>query len=362
MSWVGLADSRGAEFDLSGLSQLSQTRPLKITERPGAFAARGTVMLEADVAQFTVPRPLLGHGLGASFGLTVEFGTEDMLDFKLNIGDNSWDHRLPLKITNELQIVRITYAWDVATRAAVLSVYQPRSQHLAQVMVAEPRSIPWAALRSMIHDAPEMCRANEVGFVALSRAFEPAGAMPGLTGPTAIATPEGLRPIVEIEADDYVLSPHGVPRRVIAAVRRDLPARGSFTPHILHAPYLGIERDMVLSGESLVELQGPDVEYLLGVEQVLAEAHQVGEPETLQPEETEPVVRYHQLILEDAELFDAGVGVLSLNLGASKPEGLAAVTTLWADAAGAGLLSHRPDPFPLARPYEIVTLNASRAA
>ncbi|MEM9349928.1 MAG: Hint domain-containing protein [Pseudomonadota bacterium] len=362
MSWVGLADNEGVQFDLGGL--LGRTRPpsLQMADRGNALACRGTILLEADVAQFTVPRPLIDHGLGASYTLSVAFGESDMLDFTLSVGDGSWEHRLPLRITNDLQVVRVSYAWDTTTRAGILSVYQPRSRHLSQCIVPNPKPIPWAALRELVHDAPEQCRDNDVRFVAVSRAFEPAGAMPGLSGAVEISTPSGARPIRHIVAGDLILTPEGRARRVVAPVRRILPARGSFAPHRLRAPYLGLSRDLTMSGETLVHLEGSDVEYLLGVEGVLAQADQLGETRSELIGEDRATACYHQLILEDVDVFDAGIGVGSLDLGAGARDGVADATTLWADVPRDGPRGHAPAPYPLARTYEIVTLNAARAA
>ncbi|MCH2077470.1 MAG: Hint domain-containing protein [Rhodobacteraceae bacterium] len=359
MNWVGLADAEGAQFDLTGLANRTRRRAAKVTEAPGALANRGTLLMEADVAQFTVPRELITHALGASYGLSIAFGEADGLDFDLSLGRSTWSETLPLRITDELQVVRISYAWDVASRAAVLSVYQPRSQHLAQVLITDPRPMPLAALRSLVHDAPDMCRANEISFLALSREFEPAGAMPGLDRRTLIDTSRGPRRISEIAAGDLVYTADGDRREVISTVSRVLPARGSFAPYNLHAPYLGLERDLLVSGETLIELQGSDVEYLLGVEQVLAQASQVGDRAYLG--EDQSTATYHQLILEEPELLDASIGVLSLNLCAAQPNGLAAATTLWADVGGR-VARHIGDPLPLARLYEVITLNAARAA
>ncbi|MEM9437282.1 MAG: Hint domain-containing protein [Pseudomonadota bacterium] len=362
MSWVGLADGEEAQFDLGGL--LGRTRPpsLRMADRKSALACRGTIMLEADVAQFTVPRPLIDYGLGASYTFSVAFGDSDMLDFTLSVGAGAWEHRLPLRITNDLQVVRIAYAWDTTTRAGILSVYQPRSRHLSQCIVPNPKPIPWAALRELVHDAPEQCRENDVRFLAVSRAFEPAGAMPGLSGAVEVATPTGARPIREIVAGDLVLTPTGAARRVAAPVRRIVPARGSFAAHRLRAPYLGLARDLTLSGETLVHLEGPDVEYLLGVEGVLAQADQLGETRAPVIAEQRATACYHQLVLEDVDVFDAGIGVASLDLGAGARDGVAGATTLWADVPDGGPQGHAPAPFSLARTYEIVTLNAARAA
>ncbi|MEO1796483.1 MAG: Hint domain-containing protein [Pseudomonadota bacterium] len=363
MSWVGLADAQGAEFDLTGLHGRPRKRaPIAQTSREDALATRGTILLEADVAQFTVPRPLIGYGLGASFMLKVDFGTEDKLDFMLSIGDGCWQHRLPLRITNDLQVVRISYAWDAASRAGVLSVFQPRSRHLAQCLVPAPRPLPWAVLRTLMHEAPEMCRENDVGFVALSRGFEPAGPMPGIHGSIELATPQGMRPIRDIGMGARVLSPEGRTLRVMRAVKRLLPARGSFAPHTLRAPYLGLERDLTLSGETLVKLEGSDVEYLLGVEAVLAQVNQIGEHRAPRIHPRASTATYHQLILDEVDTVDATIGVSSLDLSPVPREGLAAATTLWADVSPRAPVRPASEPLPVARGYEIVSLNATRAA
>ena len=362
MSWVGLADANGAEFDLTGLITRARPSAYKLKERPDALACRGTIMVEADVAQFTVPRPLIDHRLGAGFRLDMAFGTEDMLDFTLTIGEQTWQARLPLLITDTLHPVRITYAWDAAIKAAVLSIYQPRSHHTAQTLLQSPRPIPWAVLRGLVHDAPEMCRSNEVTFVAISRGFEPAGAMPGFGGRTPIATPDGPREVARISAGDTVLTVDGNPVQVLRRVHRLLPARGSFTPFNLRAPYLGLDRDLTLAGETLVQLEGSDVEYLLGIERVLAQVNQLGEGKAAPLRGDRATIVYHQLVLDKVEILEAGVGLGSFNLSASEPDSVSAATTLWADLKGSMPTGHGPEPYPVARPYEIVTLNASRAA
>lgn len=362
MSWVGLADPTGAEFDLAGLSSRTRSPARALLDRPGALACRGTLLIEADIAQFTVPRPLVDHGLGASFGLRIEIGEEDAMAFTLSIGGQEWAHSLPLCITDELQSVKVSYAWDTATRAAVLSVYQPRSQHLAQVLLASPRPIPWPALRSLIHEAPSLCRRNQMTFVALSREFEPAGPMPGLLRNTPILTPFGPRPISELRAGDHVTTHGGGDVPIQATIRRTLPARGGFAPRHLQAPYLGLETDIVLSAESLIEFEGSDVEYLLGTDRVLAFAAQVGEPHLGLRRTQQQTVTYHQLVLDRVEVLESGIGVASMNLGAPRPSRIEAATTLWADVPARLTLDHGEWPLTIGRPYEIVTLASSRAA
>ncbi|MEO1704629.1 MAG: hypothetical protein AAFR50_04730, partial [Pseudomonadota bacterium] len=59
---------------------------------------------------------------------------------------------------------------------------------------------------------------------------------------------------------------------------------------------------------------------------------------------------------------DATIGVSSLDLPPVPREGLAAATTLWADVSPRAPVRPASEPLPVARGYEIVSLNATRAA
>ncbi|MEM1237203.1 MAG: Hint domain-containing protein [Pseudomonadota bacterium] len=362
MSWVGLADCDDAEFDLTGLASRRRNHASQMPQCLDSLAYRGTIMVEANVAQFTVPRPLINHQHGEGFWLDMAFGTDDTLDFTLTIGDQMWEARLPLVITDMLHPVRITYSWDVATRAAILSVCQPRSYNLEQILLYAPRPIPWAALHGLIQDAPAMCRSNDVTYLAVSRGFEPAGMMPGVEGGTPVATTQGNVEMAKIRAGDTIITKDGRHVPVLGRLQRTLPARGSFTPFNLRAPYLGLKRDVILAGEALVQLEGADVEYLLGCERVLAQVNQLGEGKSSPLRSDHPTVSYHQLVFDGVEILNAGVGICSMNFATQRPNRIAAAATLWADLHGNWPGHHGTEPHPIARPYEIVTINASRAA
>ncbi|MEO0485485.1 MAG: Hint domain-containing protein [Pseudomonadota bacterium] len=360
MTWIGLADVNGAAFDLNGLQ--GGQGGAELLGAAGGAAQRGTILLEAEIAHYTVPRPLIQGGLGASFQIAIAIGTRDNLDFRLSAGGEDLARTLSLRVTDEPQTLKVSYAWDVASGAAVLSVYQPQSNHLEQVLISSPKALPWAALRSMMHEGTTMCRANQVAFLAISKDFEPAGPMPGLTGELEVSTPLGPRPIRDIAPGDWVLTGDGRASNVLASVSRSVPARGSFTPYLLRAPYLGLERDVVLSAESYVQFHGSDVEYLLGVESVLGHAGQVGEKHGVGGDLAAPVVTYYQLVLPSVEIMEGSASVCSMNFGSAAPDPIARAATLWADVGDRWLLQHGPNPHPVARQYEIVTLNAARAA
>ncbi len=366
MSWIALADAHGADFNLLGLSYRigsPKSTPRAPENHPkfGKLACRGTLLLEAPIARYNMPRTLLDHSSSQGFSLRIACTEADTLSFALEVDGTCWKHSLPLSVTPEAQIVRISFAWDSAIRAGVLSVFQPQTNHLAQVLVSAPRPLPWMVLEDAIHAASAACQKNQLNFVAISRAFEPTGPMPGLGAGTRIATPNGPKSISRLGAGDTVLCTQGVAHRILRRIERTVPARGSFAPQVMRAPFLGLTQNVTVSAESLVALGGPDVEYLLGIEHVLAHVALLKDGRNAHPLSPRGVICYHQLVLETVEMLDAEIGIASFNLGVASPDRMASATTLWADLPH-HIPGHGALPHPVARPYEVATLNAARAA
>ncbi|MFN3845652.1 MAG: Hint domain-containing protein, partial [Paracoccaceae bacterium] len=82
-------------------------------------------------------------------------------------------------------------------------------------------------------------------------------------GPVAAGA---LRPGDLVHTADNGLQP------VLRVKRLRLPGRGSFAPVILRAPFLGQGSDVLMSADQLIAMNGAEVEYMFGVEQVLVHA------------------------------------------------------------------------------------------
>ena len=373
MSWVGLCDGRKALFDFGGLPLVEDPKPNRrklLTNRPDApLATRGTLMLEAEISHFTNRRRLLDFEGKTSnndgrprFEIQLCMTADAQLEFSMRLDDQTWSHRLRADISEPGHTMRVTFAWDAASRAGVFGLYQPGTGHLVQTLVPEPRPIPWHDLEALIHQNACPPLASGVEFIALSKMFEPMGPMPSITGKTTVQTLDGPKPISHVTRDDAVLLEDGRYVQPLQVVRRVLPARGSLEPLRVCAPYFGLERDIEVSSAAHLLMAGSDVEYLLGSEAVLARAAHLRDGRSVIHGPLRTLVAYYQLVFETVEVVQAPVGIQTMVLPSASANSLKAATTLLADMPTTQPLAHENLPFPMAQRYEMVTLNAARAA
>jgi len=371
MSWVGLSDRHGWQFDFAGLPMAAPAHPRKTipTLPTTPLATRGTLMLEAEIPHFTTRRRLLdfeGQTRDSSgksrFEIILQMHTNAELELTLRLDDQTWTKRLRADIREQGHTVRITYAWDAASRAAVLGLYQPGTSHLVQTMLSEPRPIPWQDLSLLIQSQPLPSVSSTVQYIALSKKFEAMGPMPSITGRTVLQTLRGPKPISQITRDDAVLLEDGRYVQPLRVIRRVLPARGSLAPLRVCAPYFGLARDIEVSFAAHLLMAGSDVEYLLGSEAVVARAAHLLDGRSVRPGPERTLIPYYQLVFETVEIMQGPVGLQTMILPMVAQNSLQAATTLLADMPQGHPLAHDHLPFPLARRYEMVTLNAARAA
>ncbi|WP_147126439.1 Hint domain-containing protein [Shimia ponticola] len=371
MGWIGLCDRIGAEFDFGGLPQLgSKTSAAAYLNRPKTpLATRGTLMLEAEIPHFTVRRRLLDfegqtrNGAGRScFEIIIKMHTNAQLEVTLRVDDQSWTRRLNADIREQGHTVRVSYAWDAASRAAVLGLYQPGTGHLDQVLIPAPRPIPWDDLSDLVQGRHSTTIEPGVEFIALSDQFEAMGPMPSITGHTILQTLSGPKPISKVTPQDAIQLEDGRYAQPLRLLRRMLPARGSLAPLRVCAPYFGLKRDFEVSFAAHLLMAGSDVEYLLGSEAVLARAAHLLDGRCVTHGAERTLVPYYQVVFDTVEVMQGPVGIQSMILPTASPNSLTASTTLLADLPDGLAFDHGDLPFPMARRYEMVTLNAARAA
>ena len=103
---------------------------------------------------------------------------------------------------------------------------------------------------------------------------------------------------------------------VLHKVTRVVPARGSFSPIRLRAPYFGLQQDIIVSSHQNVLANGPEVNYLFGANAVLVPARYLINGFAAIAEPCGPMVKYTQLLLPDNDTVLAGGTALpSLNIG-----------------------------------------------
>ncbi len=90
---------------------------------------------------------------------------------------------------------------------------------------------------------------------------------------------------------------------LLGVSRQMMPARGSFQPVLLRAPWFG-QADLLVSAEQLVQVAGPEAEYLFGEEEVLVPAGLLVDGQSALAETRRAVVTGITLDLGGAELVD----------------------------------------------------------
>ncbi|MDZ4135162.1 MAG: Hint domain-containing protein, partial [Paracoccaceae bacterium] len=211
---------------------------------------------------------------------------------------------------------RLTLVWDAPARWWRMRLEQPGGVSVRRTQGRDPMPM-------MLDDVQEICRSD--GQTARHRAVAWFGVTSGRalpdSGPwiglnTPIDTAAGPRLAGSLRPGDLVVSDFGgvVPVRSVRQI--NLPSRGSFAPVLLRAPYFGGRVDLLVSSDQMILQRGPEVEYLFGEDQVLAEARHLTDGRSA--------------------LFDQRrtiTSCISLDLGGA--------SVLWAD--GCALISHDHD-------------------
>jgi hypothetical protein len=157
---------------------------------------------------------------------------------------------------------------------------------------------------------------TDMVYLALSDTVEPVGPTPTLGPDTMIDTPDGLRRAGTLKRGDTVRTRGGDIVPVLHRIDRTVPARGSFAPLRLRAPYFGLLEDVLVSTQQRLVIDGSEVEYLFNQEAVLVPARHLVNGFAARPEPTGPTMRYTQLILPAHEaVVAAGTAMESLYIG-----------------------------------------------
>ena len=358
MTWIGLTDHLGGRFSPTGLGRGKLMRP-------GRTLERGTIMLETFIAgelrphdlfsisqQYPQPREIAFRAVPGGGFAFVQQHQADLTHAAVDWMADGRPHSL-----------RLNYSWDTRLRWARLTLEQPERTLVRSKTVGDPSPILTEDIRDMMLGKSDRSLSKEVLFAAATSGIVPIGPLPSLHPSTPIATTQGYREARTLRRGDIVITDQGEATRVLHTVRYSVPARGSFAPVRLHAPYFGLQRDIVVAPEQRLVLRGSEVEYIFGKEAVLVPARHLvnGYAATWRP--TQSVAEYVQVILPRHEtLLAAGTAVESLYIGRirRKPELLAA--SVLAGIPDRELPEHGAPVHQVLRSFEAITLIETRAA
>jgi len=356
MSWIGLRDRHDGWFKAD--PRLTETGADRVLHR-------GSLVVETRISAETRPQTLLAFRrtwpMPGLFSIqALPQGGLVLVDAQ---GDDICHATLPMEGDGRLDILRLTYSWDSTEGWARLTLERPESDHVHTVEMDATLPLPIDDLNAVFAHGCNFEVDEEVMFLALSDKIEPVGPLPALTAQVPIPTDRGERPVGEIRRGDIVVTDDGQRVPVLQVVKRTVPARGSFRPIRLRAPYFKLTRDIVVSPQQRLVMHGSEVEYMFGREAVLVPTrHLVNDRSAFQAKGPD-LVTYHHLLLPGHEaVLAAGCALESLYVGRlrRKPEAVAA--SLLAPFDRNRLPEHAKPIWPVLKPFEAVTLATNRAA
>ncbi len=324
--------------------------------------ATGSLVWELDFAALRPAPQLIYRARTATAAIDLNILRGDRAHVLLRAGDRFCQVATGFDRTAARGALRLTLRWDCAAGETTLT-----AENLAQ-----------GTLRQQVMEQAPALTAEEL--CALSRQWDmrnpalvwhaaadhlhPVGPGICMAGATPIATTRGTRPLSSMRAGDHVVTRGGGRAAVLWCGSVEVPALGAYAPVRLKAPPFGTAGDLIVHPGHRLALSGTEVEYLFGEEEVLVEAGALVDGETVLPEETGPLFRYHGLLLDDHHIIaPGGCAMESLCVGAlARDRDLALTTPLGALARAGHLPVQRRTALRDAEPYEAAALAMARRA
>jgi hypothetical protein len=253
-----------------------RTEPL---DAPGGLLASGTFVLEFAVP-LSGPAVLLDFHASAGWARAFSVFADPATGLRIlhRQGERSVRHVVQGALPTTAATARLTLSWHGPARSWTLRLEYPGTG-LAGLSASgtDPLPLPMADIAALCDGGPQVHRSQAVLWFGLSHGDTLPARAPWVGQRTPIATPAGLVAAANLRPGDLVLTRDDGPRPLAFARRITLPARGSFAPVLLRAPYFGAAGDMLVSADQKILLGGGEVEYLFGEEEVLAEARHLAE-------------------------------------------------------------------------------------
>lgn len=325
---------------------------------------RGTIMIELKPLLADPPTTLLELDTGGSDNrlISLQVLPEGFFALVIATGDGLTHGVVEGYRAGQLENLRLTYAWDIDRDWARLAVERPGQIGAEIAWIADPVPLHIEDV-ARIFSGRANVMAPEIVFCAVSDQVEPIGPMPRLHADTRIATDQGDESIGGLAPGDGILTQAGKSVPVIQCLRRTLPARGSFRPIRLRAPYFGLRYDIVVSSEQALLLRGPDVEYNFGEDAVLVPALHFVSGASADWVGSGPFVQYAQPLLPRHEvILAAGAPVDSLFVGRLRNRQSVLPETAFSDLPIEAMPVHRDMAYPVLQPFEAISLLRSSAA
>ena len=314
MTWIGLREpNEPAIFRPDGLapSHPAPFRPQPVWN-PDSILSRGTLMAEFFVEPSKTRQNLLRYSARHPWlsSLTICIDPDNRLHLLTGQADRSVSASLPITLNVFRQPIVLTYAWDGPARRAVCSAYFPDTGDLHFAEIADPLPLSLRDAERIITHQAQSQTAVGLRFLAISDQMEPIGPPATLGKDTIVTTMAGPKTLQTLRPGDLIQTADGDLAQVRWIGQQELPARGSFAPHIVRAPYYGLTRDILTSPEQRLRLDGSRIEYLFGEEAVFAKVRDLADAVSILKPRNFITMHYYQVLLDRHAIINASGGFL----------------------------------------------------
>lgn len=364
MTWIALADHQERRFSLRGLGIDKKEAPV-CPDNPGHPICRGSLMIETRLPEDARPQILFGYKNTDLWSRSLVFQAipGNGISMVQVQGDDVTHAAIKHEHSGRADVVRITFSWDSLYRWGRLTLELPGDELAISVDVPNPNPITLADARDMMLGGGDSTFSTDVVFVALSDEIEPIGPCPGLTHHIPVAQGSGYVPAGSLKRGDTVMTQTGDIVPVLHRVTRRVPARGSFAPVRLCAPYFGLQDDVVVAPHQKLMIDGPEVEYLFDREAVLIPACHLINGFAAKAEPAGPLIDYTQVVLPTHDtLIVAGAALESLHIGRIRRDTVKHASSVLHEIDRSTLPEHGEPAHKVLRWLEAITLAKRRAA
>lgn len=364
MTWLAVCDHEDRRLSLRGLGVDKQSEPV-LQDAPQTRLTRGTILFETRLPADLHPHVLFGFRTSQAGKRSLTFqalpsGGIAMIQVQ---GDAICHAAVQPQEEGRTDVVRVTYSWDTELNWGRMTLEKPEATQVISTDVVDPLPLCLHDIRDLMLGRDDAVFAPDMIFAALSDSIEPIGPTPTLLPGTPIATPERYQTAGSLKRGATVLTHDDGIVPVLHNVRRMVPARGSFRPIRLRAPYFGLRQDIIVAPDQRLLIDGPEVEYLFGKEAVLVPARHLVNDYAALEEPCGPTICYAQLLLPRHEsLIAAGTAAESFFIGRIRRNKAQLQRSLLHDLERALLPEHASPAYPVLRWYDAVHLVGRRAA
>lgn len=365
MSWIALSDRNRQIFDLNGIGATSGASTPAAELTPNSLLTRGSILFETSLAGDGRPRNLLSfhrdHPWTSSLSLQ-ELPTGGIA-LVITQGSDLFHTVLEHDAVTQAEKLRVTYSWDAPKRWGRLVVERIGGGKVFLKELRDPKPLLLSDLRILTLDPMQRQMDSALSYFAISTEVEPVGPMPSLALHLPVLTSQGYRPAGEIRRGDLLRTDAGGLVPVLQVLRRTVPARGSFAPVRLRAPYFGLRQDIIVGAAQQLRSAGSAEEYLFGRPRVLLPAaHLINGVSAIRYDQADTITYCQFLLPRNEACVAAGTTLETLFLGRSRRNAALMQASLLSGEDRSRLPEHRAPAYPVLDHFEAITLAELRAA